>query len=231
MSGTQIEPAQHWHAPALVHDAVPRTHALHEDGTHVDPPLDDVDVPLLLPELDEVLPAMHVPALHVPPGVIVQSVHAAPPMPQNVAVSFIWHMPLLSQQPFAQLVLSQVPPPELVDPPPSSPLLLVLLVVDPLLPYPLELPDEEPVEPDEPDEEAEPELPLLLELSVPDELAVVNFPRSPGSGAPAAQATRTTAAPKGTSLATDLGNGSDIRDSVRARTHETTQPGAGAAGL
>jgi hypothetical protein len=120
---------QHWHAPAAEQEAVPSTHFLHAVGLHP-PPLDEVDEPLLLllPEL-ELLTGMHAPALHVPLGV--QSVQAAPPVPHTVSdcAEESWHVPLMSQQPFAQLVLSHVVPPLdppvlllVLVPPPSSPL-------------------------------------------------------------------------------------------------------------
>ena len=122
-------PTQHWQTPALLHAAIPRTHALHDDGTQVVPPLDEVDEPLLLlPEL-ELLTGVHDPALHVPLGV--QSVQAAPPVPHTVSdcAEEPWHVPVMSQQPFAQLVLSHVVPPLdppvlllVLVPPPSSPL-------------------------------------------------------------------------------------------------------------
>jgi hypothetical protein len=57
------------------------------------------------PPLDE-----HVPLWHVPP-LVVQSWHAAPPVPQCRLVGDCTHVPLL-QQPFAQVEALQVPPPE-----------------------------------------------------------------------------------------------------------------------
>jgi hypothetical protein len=147
-----------------VHDALPRTHFL-QLATMQPLPLDDADDPLL----DELpLPAAQVPALHVPPFAV-QSEQDPPPVPQSVSTCDVWQAPVLSQQPPAQLVASQVPPPEpLLELPPSSPLpelLVVLLLLLPLalLPYPLE-----PAELEEPD--AALEL-LPLDVSEPDELA------------------------------------------------------------
>jgi hypothetical protein len=110
-------PTQHWHAPAELHDAVPRRHALQLDGTQLPPPLEDVDEPLLELEVD---PATHAPALHDPP-LAVQSVHVAPPMPHIVSW-FCWQVPVPSQQPFGQFEAQSPPPLELVELPPSSPL-------------------------------------------------------------------------------------------------------------
>ncbi len=133
---------QHWHLPADEHEAVPRPHIGHDATTHP-PPLEDADVPLLLvllPELDP-LGIMHMPIVvsHVmvlaPP--MVQSMHETPFRPQIRSVCDIWHMPVLSQQPVAQFVLSHVVPPlellELVELPVLLPVLLLDVVLPPLL--------------------------------------------------------------------------------------------------
>lgn len=129
-----------------MHDTVPVTQALQDEG-HVLPPDDDVDVPPLLVLLDGL---MHIPELQVPP-ICVQSVHAPPPTPHSVSLSW----PLLgsrqllfgSQQPFAQVVLLHVAPPlELVELPESSPLsspplsspVPLDVEVEVLVPYPLD---------------------------------------------------------------------------------------------
>ncbi len=102
------------------------------EATQVLPPLLDP------PELDDD-DGWHVPALHaapvsVPPNV--QSLHETPPVPHTAGSVPTWHVPLLSQQPLAQLVESHAAAPLLLvlvplEPPPSSPLLLLVLDVVP----------------------------------------------------------------------------------------------------
>ncbi len=208
----QIGPTQHWHLPAIEHDAMPARHAGHEEATHPPPLLDDDDA---------LEPPEHVPALHVALAPSwVQSVHGLPPVPQ-VAVSVpVWHMPLmLSQQPVAQFVESHVPPPLLdeVELPPSSPLPLLVAPLE-LVEYPLEL----PAELDEPDE-LPPFDPPLLVVKAPDEVPLVHLPSSAGSGADVAQAAAATAPASSSTFVGAPRWRMNICDSLRGPHRETTQ--------
>jgi hypothetical protein len=121
--------AGHPHAPAEVQQpaCIKIPHLAHADATHAPP---DEELELLEEEL-ELLPDTHEPALHVPlvPPLEVQSEHVMPPVPQSVSICAIWQAPVVSQQPPAQLFMSQVAP--LLDEPPASspPLPLPLLLV------------------------------------------------------------------------------------------------------
>jgi hypothetical protein len=119
----------------------------------VEPPV--LDEPPVLEE-----PATHDPFEHVPLDAV-QSVHMPAPVPQAVS-TFVWQVPVLSQQPIGQDVALQLleppslvldPPPLVLDPPPLvlDPPPLVLDPLDPLaLPPLLVLLDPSPLAPPPP---------------------------------------------------------------------------------
>jgi hypothetical protein len=124
----------------VVQQAVPNPQIVHVAGSHVPPPLDeldDVDEPLELPELPAPIP--HAPRTQVDivgSMLAMQLLQPAPPMPQAVSSVPPWQTPLLSQQPVGHEVESQ----EGGGAASSSPLLPPLPPLLPLLPLPPLLP-------------------------------------------------------------------------------------------
>jgi hypothetical protein len=109
-----MPPAQHWQAPAELHDAIPSTHFLQLDGLHeppLDPPLD---------EDEEAPPPLHMLLWQVAPTVV-QSEHVSPEPPQTVSIVPCWHVPVESQQPVhGPHVLAGPSSPTIPASPPSS---------------------------------------------------------------------------------------------------------------
>jgi hypothetical protein len=106
----QMVPTQHWHVPVEEQVVAPRTHGLHAEG--MQPP--SLEPEELDPNPLEEAERAQAPALQIPPA-LVQSVHAAPPVPQAMSRVPARQVVVVSQHPAAHVTAVHGPPAPLLD--------------------------------------------------------------------------------------------------------------------